>query len=212
MRNAPHFPKKAPKKTDTLVYYIAFRLTRIQRENQAKDREDDGAEGAGQIQAPERMDAGQLGDQEFKYSEYNYELLNCHMAVGDVQLIYSLHQSQTEVMSQQSATTLRAVHCCTLHEPAQWKVCAFKRTNTLALCPATIWMVMLLPMDATCWKNNVAANPNLPAQRGKVAFTPYVRLQVRGNVAMPRDRKCDNNNATAHKLICTVKTNRPNTI
>ena len=31
-------------------------------------------------------------------------------------------------------------------------------------CPATIWMVMLFPMEATCWKKMTAQYPDRPAQ------------------------------------------------
>lgn len=31
-------------------------------------------------------------------------------------------------------------------------------------CPATIWMVILFPMEATCWKKMTAQYPDRPAQ------------------------------------------------
>ena len=34
-------------------------------------------------------------------------------------------------------------------------------------CPATIWMVMLFPMEATCWKKMTAQYPDRPAQAAR---------------------------------------------
>ena len=36
-------------------------------------------------------------------------------------------------------------------------------------CPATIWMVMLFPMEATCWKKMTAQYPDRPAQAAEAA-------------------------------------------
>ena len=38
---------------------------------------------------------------------------------------------------------------------------------TFSAWPATIWMVMLLPIEATCWKKMTAQYPDFPAREKK---------------------------------------------
>ena len=54
-------------------------------------------------------------------------------------------------------------------------------------CPATIWMVMLFPMEATCWKKMTAQYPDAPAQAAQQLQALHSHLR---SCCRAHERRC----------------------